>query len=104
MERLYSGVTKSNPRGGGDLALETFHRLGLRRIVILIVERQISDVRFGEIEVGRRQLGDSPGELAIVGIAPKTADQNEDLISAHVDLSLFRGRPSGPLRSKLGST
>ena len=99
------GRDEEHARSGGDLAFETLHRLRLRRIVVLIIERQIVDLRLREGEFGRRQLCDGAGELAVVRISAKTADQNEDRECAHGDLPLFSAEAGAPaLKTRVGSS
>jgi hypothetical protein len=50
---------------GAQLALESLHFGCLGAVVVLVVQRQVADAQFLEIEVGRRELDQRIRELPI---------------------------------------
>jgi hypothetical protein len=83
IERLYSGVTKSRPRGFSDLRLQAHHRFAGRGVVVLVVERQVVDTQRRELEVAGPELGHGAGQLAVERIAAQAADDEGDVDGLH---------------------
>jgi hypothetical protein len=69
-----------------DLRLQPLDLFGWCVVVVLIVERQVADLRMPEGELRRRELDNSVGELAVEGITAEAADDHGNLILGHNDL------------------
>ena len=69
-----------------DPLLHVEHGRRLLRVVVLVVERQLADRHVLEREVRRRELHDRVRQLAIVGVAPKAADDDGDRSAGRVGL------------------
>jgi hypothetical protein len=77
---VFGGDEKQTLRGS-DLSFQPFDRERLIGIIILIVEREVADLRMLEREFGRSKLRDRLGEPGVKGIVSQAAhdDCNVDL-------------------------
>ena len=62
-----------------QLALQPLHFRGLAAIFILVVQRQVADPQFLEVEIRRTEPDERIGKLAVVGILAKAANHVTDL-------------------------
>ena len=76
MERLYSGGHEHHGIHRAQLALEPLHFRRLRLVVVLVVQRQIADAQFLEIEVRRRELDECVCKFSIDGFLAEASDDD----------------------------
>jgi hypothetical protein len=63
----------------GDLHLQPFDLRSLIGIIILIVEREVANLRMLENEVSRSKLRDCPGKLYVKRISAQATDKNRNV-------------------------
>src|ERR1035437_5835383 len=80
------GSDEQKTPGRSTFALQPLDRLGLVRVVVLVVKRQVADLHLLERKLRRRQFHDGIRQLTVIGIPAKTADHNGDWVLTHGDL------------------
>ncbi len=74
----------------GDLFLQAFDGLRLVRVIVLVVQRQVTDLCLLEQKLCRRESGHRACQLAIKGITAKASDDYGDPVLTHVILQKTR--------------
>src|SRR6185437_13226130 len=76
------GTDEQDSIGSPDLVAEPNVRLGLirKRVIVLVVERQVADLDHGAVEIVATKRADRAGHPAVETSFPKAADDDRDLV------------------------